>query len=357
MTCFNVAPTARVVIIVSVIAASSSVRADDLQVTLQKWAARQQSTKSFSFDWDEKFTDLSTGVQREAFNRRSFSNLDDWVRFKTTGGTYQGDQLLQRDTDSGYNGEECRVITKARDGLSHPVGVIFPEDDHLGDVKLVHSTPVLLALRPLDSRLKGMNTKDLKLTGRSGSIDGSTCSIIEYPEPHGRKCELWVDGQQDAGIRRVRHLRPDLSLSRQIDISYSQGENAQWLPSGWIITTFGPDNRVRHIYTATVTAKELNPPLQRSDFLPEFPIGAIITDARRPNSGFLVKEDGSRRDLTPAEARSATYDQLVATDTGQALNVTTRSRANLTLVVITVGVIFVLAALVIRRRLAGASNL
>jgi hypothetical protein len=152
-------------------------------------------------------------------------------------------------------------------------------------------------------------------------IDGESCRIMELERPPGAAgnvvVQWWVDPQRDWCVRRHAILRDGRPLL-QLDIALEPDAQAGWRPATWRSVDLAPSTQeVHEACEATVTAFEINPRIPIDEFQFEFPPG---TRVRAPgDTHYIVRDDGSDRPILEEERqRGASYDELVASDVGEA---------------------------------------
>jgi len=100
---------------------------------------------------------------------------------------------------------------------------------------------------------------------------------------------------------------------------YEEHEDIGWAPQGWKYIIATVDGNVRMQVDARITKYEFNTDIPNSTFEFEFPVGTAVNDGRT-GGRHIVREDDEIREVTRDElARGATYEDLLESESGQAL--------------------------------------
>jgi hypothetical protein len=208
----------------------------------------------------------------------------------------------------------------SRSQLIRPVGFIH-EGPENADASNYHIGPILFFARPLDPEFgllgRAPDDKNGPPLLSFKDLDGVRCAVIT--QPAGRRVkEIWVDPASSYVIRRyvVYYLG---KLSYQIDLKYAAHSQLGWTPQSWQIHHWLPaQERLDLFESAAVASVEINPQIDLAEFRPAFPAGAVVRDARN-DIEFLVRDDGTKREITDEERRrNATYQEILQTESGEA---------------------------------------
>jgi hypothetical protein len=165
----------------------------------------------------------------------------------------------------------------------------------------------------------------------SGELEGSRYLVIRQSFGAWSRT-IWVDSARGFTIRRYLATHSGNPVT-QIDATYKMDGKVGWVPNTWTMTGWlpGPNNTRRLAYNlaSQLDSYEINPRLDIEVFRPQFPTGAVVVDSRNPKviapgnahvpQEYLVKSDGSKRTVLPAERlRGASHDELLSTETGKA---------------------------------------
>lgn len=108
-----------------------------------------------------------------------------------------------------------------------------------------------------------------------------------------------------------------------IDYGEPLGENVPHdleaeFPKAWRIVRYAPTGNLRTAIDATLASCRLNTEIADEVFSEPFPAGIMVCDMRN-STFFISRKDGNTRPIERDElGRGATYDELVATETGMA---------------------------------------
>ena len=163
---------------------------------------------------------------------------------------------------------------------------------------------------------------------------GKTCCVLEHrlEAPPGMEMfgghirRFWLDPARDYVICR-QTSQDESTVFTQLDCEYQTVETPSgpvWAPLEWTSWRFGQSGEPTEVSVAKVESVNVNSGLAPEEFQLEFPVGTLVSDdrpgadvGRTGSYDYLVMPDGSQRKVTWSE-RFASYDRLMATDSGMA---------------------------------------
>ena len=306
---------------------------EDIQAA---WRNRQAKLQSVRVQWNSVVvTPVGTHAgplggagptQDVAHDRSTQMLLDgDKLRYSWTGFEWRE----QRDPPGFYpqayvsasDGETSVALYRNSEGSNsktvHPVGFILDGPEHPDARGNYHIETILLFARPLSPAFGFAGKPDRAPSLYFSALDGVRCAVIT--EQFGRQFrEIWIDPAKDCVIRRYVVYSTG-KLSYEIEADYTAHPQVGWVPQAWRIHHWLTAGDRPHVFeSAEVTSLEINPPIEASEFLPAFPAGTVVRDART-DIDFLVKSDGGKREITREERRrNATYEEILQTESGEA---------------------------------------
>ena len=301
------------------------------------WISKGKAIKSFRVEWTETNRDLMRETSTpektvEYVLKKKLIVLDSNLRYEFVGKQFDGTILRDVDSVSVFSENQNREL---RSEHEYPNGMIRGLESVTPGMKVVNTLPILASLRPVDRRLGRL--AGVRSVGAHGVLVRSNkCTEIKF----GEKTTVWMSEDVAMPIRIVTFSAG--KVARQYDLKYlRKGEHD--LLSSWTIESPTIGSSV----SAEVSSFVVNDPSIRKDlFSLEFPIGTRVTDMSNGSTSktvqnFIVRENGERRAILKTE-RGATYDQLLKTESGKALEGSykgfTRSR-----IVLGVGILFVVS--------------
>jgi hypothetical protein len=331
-------------IVVAVLAGSAHAEIESgqpslsLDDVLSAWQRRAANVRSARFAWREtrtvtKGAYLNPDMPEQINPKRVYDPPEDRTVTTLHEMAFDRDRIVyrwwnaeepdERTENALDHGTHVRFSgTAARTNDAYPNASIRP-DDKFDDRDAGQVSGVLWPYRLLDPAMGKINPEALKLTSRTGVIDGHNCVIVErtFSTPD-RVEEYWVAPEMDFLLLRYRTANRGMTRIA-IDFSYRRDAVLGWIPDEWR-GTFAKEQGVVYSHTSKVTDAEVNSALPASDFEVVFPPGTLVADLFSGES-FLMRENGEKRYLTAAEA-AATYEQLASSETGRALDAPTQPR-------------------------------
>jgi hypothetical protein len=107
----------------------------------------------------------------------------------------------------------------------------------------------------------------------------------------------------------------------QLDVDYVQDPQYGWVPTSWKYVLMDPTkayDQIARSFHSTVTAWEVNIPIDPSEFELAFPVGTRVSEPNSPTPEYIVTKDGKKR-IIPPEDIGATYEQLLNSEPGYAM--------------------------------------
>lgn len=213
-----------------------------------------------------------------------------------------------------FDGEYGRFLWPK--GIAHPHGAILAEDRQR-EAQNTNTIPIRLHYRPFHPTLGLFEVTQLRISTRRGEHNGRDCMLLEVQSEDGRKHEIWIDPERD--YLALRHITYRSGQPRSdTTLDYREDARNDWELAAWNVKRFAQDGSFVESYEVSVTDCQINNPIQRSEFVIEFPANTVVYDEIQEET-YIVREEGKHRIVDDAElAGGATYDDLVATEQGNA---------------------------------------
>jgi hypothetical protein len=202
-------------------------------------------------------------------------------------------------------------------GFDHPVGNI--NQGKVSDVPRVNNA------RPLFQILRSLSVgffvpQNYVMANESGFIDGRPCQILQT-QPTNIRWSLWVDPSRSFSLVRYS-LSSEGKILLTTDLTYTQSSEHGWVAVGWKIVETDRSGSLKRSTNATVTHWEINTPIPPNEFDLDFPPGTLVRDFTTTTewgstSQYIAREGGKKRIVSQGD-RGATYEQLLASETGTA---------------------------------------
>lgn len=318
------------------------------QAIADAWSARATHVHSFRFVVSQSET-LAKGSAMDATwpERKNPKHLtvpeDTTVRDTSFTFVMDGDKSRYECNGLGVSHEKGLLPQKAIDvhdgkirglylapGASEiPQGTI--EETNTSTVlSTITVIPLIMTYRPFCSAPSGILRTHLLdpnyfiVNAAPLSIRGRPCILLkELPSPAKSSTRsLWLDPGREFLLMRYT-LETNGKAVCQMDFTEYRKESVAWVPTKWQIQFMGRDSSIDKCIMAVVTEYSLNPSVDPLTFQPSFPPGTLVTDhvwngGRGATNKYIVREGGQKRIVTDAEVM-ASYDQLVATESGMAM--------------------------------------
>jgi hypothetical protein len=305
------------------------------------WKSRQGRTKSARFEWKEvdfipqgmmarplRSQDEGTGepavVPPDDTTMESTHSIDlsgEMLRYCHKGfewGVEEG-RPVEGSYVATFDGHVARSlfgVARVWGGQQAPVGFIEKEAQHT-DYNNYHLMPVLLLYRGCDPKTGGRNLGDYAVSGKTGIIEGRRCVLVEKSHPSSFVETFWLDADRDFIVLRVVDSMP--GGQQTTDISYRKDGAYGFVPTTWRHVEIGCPSGVVFGHTSgTETKCEVNGAIVPGEFDCEFPVGTVVKDLRAGTT-FITLAGVKQRMVTNDEInRGASYDEMLATESGQA---------------------------------------
>ncbi len=356
---------------------------DISQVTMQdlarEWKSKHDQVRSGRFSWVES---RWLGPARQA----SFS------RFSKPGpnggpGVNEDAPLLRYDNTLIFDGERMRfervgeewhprksaLLTRHHIGVwDGSVGTVLRLDEDFAHAEIYALGwdltqrplfPFRVAFRMLHPQWYSLQLDEFVFRREHETFEGHQCLVIESsPEDMQRRTaqrmppwrySYWISPVQDFSVVRFQRSQDSLPRpSEEISVSYRRDAQHGWYPARWRIVD-GSSDPPKEIIDAEVTEYAINQPVDSAAFALELPDGTWTRDLSpdiTSTESFIARADGERRPVTRAELeRGATYEELLATESGAAALTPVRPRWLTWAVWVTSGVVSVLVLTVALR--------
>jgi hypothetical protein len=192
-------------------------------------------------------------------------------------------------------------------------------------------SPVLMSCRPCDTDTGGIDLSRYEISAKLGTIEGETCLVLQVKAPEPTRgifgdLAFWVAPDQAFAVRRIVCRRKNAPPFYSVDIHLTCHDEGEWMPQGWkYLDTGGRGGAIQTQLTAVVTECKINQAIPVSRFEFDFPPDTAVVD-HRTGSRYIVRDTGETREITDAELqRGAGYKDLLATESGTALQNTSSS--------------------------------
>ncbi len=317
-----------------------------IDTILKSWKARQERVRSGKFDWIEKktFTKGSVSRQRE-FMRKALRKSDpqqdsvvppedvtvdipktlcfdhNKIRYSYEGKDWSAkNELITTPYVSVFDGTTAVIYDGPGGHTSYPRGVILREKRNL-DAGIVQNRAIIMMFRALDPNASPYNARNLRILKQRVRLNDRTCVLVEEKGVAPNQTNLlWIDSERDCTITRFT-TEIDGKLEFKLDVHYIHDRTHGWMPNGWHLVTVEIGDPVPRSSNSTIVNYTINSPLDAEGFQIIFPPGTLVSDQRTtPSTDYLVKAHGEKRKIPP-EDYPATYDQIVSSAPGQALQV------------------------------------
>jgi hypothetical protein len=314
---------------------------------LQAWQERQDRTKSLRFRWSGQKTypkgaipsrvtsrpgDASKAVtpkEDTTFETHHSLALDgDRIRYHNENKiwSHPRQEFLPQVYDCSYDGRDCKQFWP-RGAVAHPKGVLRSESFNV-EMNNVNARPVLMTYRAMSPHVQLPHASELRLLKERAILDGHSCLILEQHPKFGQRrlVTMWVDPDRDYSIVRLLSSAEQKSVL-QLTVNYRHDPDYGFVPVSWEVTRGGSSGDEKQSSSAVVSEYNLNVPIPLDEFRIDFPPGTVVTDQKSAAGGkrsnepklYVAKEGDRKRLITNEELAKATYEQLLTSETGEAL--------------------------------------
>jgi len=301
---------------------------------LSAWRHREQAVRSARFELKETITypkhtqsgksGRSHPEKDATFDQtRTFSLQDLMLRHTTDGPKWNAEreEFVPRPYACVTNG----VTSKAFHGVSaasndnYPVGFVKADAKHQ-DLDNYHIYPILVTYRPLYPGTELVDTQRWRVKPEQPLLSGVSCVVIAAQFGSVSK-SLWLDPARGyVPLRQIWVL--DGRTFFQLDVTYghadlSAGERVP-VPIRWHAVHYETGGGVHENCVTTTVKSELNRTLPKEEFEFEFPVGTKVRDSKSKEF-YIIRDGSAKRIITDDEmSRGSNYEELLATESGQA---------------------------------------
>ncbi|MCI0701623.1 MAG: hypothetical protein L0241_11125 [Planctomycetia bacterium] len=175
-----------------------------------------------------------------------------------------------------------------------------------------------IAVRGTSSQVMSGEGLDAFTVARRTVVDGKNVVELTQPRTETRgEIKIWVAPQQEYSAVRYEGYHPkNGEVVLRMIATPQRHHSGVWLPGTWVCSSFR-DKKLAYTTTATMTDVEVGLNVTDDDFQVAFPAGTEVEDRsgdKRVN--YILKDDGNKRIILPSES-SATYEDLLRTETGE----------------------------------------
>jgi hypothetical protein len=343
-----------------------------LETVVRHWRNWQASIRTARFTWKDtivtpKGVVLSDTMSKEVNPRGVNVPAEDSTRENITTLILDGANWRYEHLGHVIDGRTGNVVPEhttavSKDGngrvympkgvYDHPLGNItrLKKEDIPRDLT---AKPLFLLLRSLSVGL--FKVEDYAISALKGHVEGGSCVIVQGKQTDPNREAYWVDPAKDCAIMRYTISNQERVLVK-MDLYYARSAEHGLVPARWHIVSSDMNGKTTESTSAFVVDYAINVPMDPRLFELEFPPGTLVRDFTAPSdfesaSRWIVRDDGEKRYVTPHE-RTASYEQLINSESGQALVAPVSNvLGTWWLVALNIAVFVVALTLIVRRRL------
>ncbi len=235
---------------------------------------------------------------------------DGRVRLETDGVTWSRneDEYVRQHAIDIFNGQDRHLFFA--EGSSEFPSAHISESSPSGVANDLRVYPILLALRPFDSRLGVFKRQEVRASGNTVVNDGRPCDVLYH-----QSGTLWIDPAR--GHLPVRYLiAANGATTIEVQITYEPVDGI-FLPAGWETTRFLENGDVSATVEAVVSKRSINPPFGPEVFSVEYPPGTWVRNYKT-NERYILREAGDKRPVLKGEYDGTNYTALLNSEPRQA---------------------------------------
>ena len=216
--------------------------------------------------------------------------------------------------------------------------------------RVAAARPFLLVFRSLSVGF--FNPSENEVAAATAYI-GDREHVIVQERRVSPRWTLWADPARNFTITRYA-LSNDRRERVRADIQYAEHHEHGWVPIGWTIVERDADGSLVQSTSSVVELWEINVPIAPEQFDVEFPPDTLVRDFTNESGDGTVRQyilrAGGEQRLVAANERSATYWQLLNSNSGEALIPSTSPSWPTVLSLIVTSVVFLTCLLILVRR-------
>jgi hypothetical protein len=305
-----------------------------LEAVESAWKERQEKVRTARFTWTEENTfpkgtipgrgGPGRGMQAEPPDDVVKQYLHSFVLDgKKLRITLEGELWLTGKSEFqsrrqiiSFDGKSTKIYEGEAKG-AFPHGSNY-SDGAIKDFITPTSYSIVLWCRARDNAISPLDISEFKLSESTVSIGDKQCILLEKPTKGRLKETCAVDPQRDFIVLRYS-IDVGGKPTAQLEVDYVQDASCGWVPNKWTYVVLSDrTGHVRESSRATVTEYKIDEPVSADETEFAFPPKTLVDD-NVDKTKYMVKDDGSRRTVTPEERRrSPTYEELLATESGKA---------------------------------------
>lgn len=161
-----------------------------------------------------------------------------------------------------------------------------------------YARPLAIHFRALEKQSLGCNLADLKFVAKDRSVNGVACDEYNWKFGGNRSQTFWFDPAREFVLVRMRMEGGSVLLTEcQIDVEYQIRDNFGLVPVKWIVTQYGPKEKVRSISVVELASLSNTIDLPNQTFDLAFPKHSIVRDGRFANTKYRVNDRGQLIEL------------------------------------------------------------
>ncbi len=302
------------------------------------WKSRQEAIRSFHFECEGTTTIragwlFSPGEPKNPDNmtvppedtdypmRLVIMSDGPYLRHTLDGYVVHKYKLLPNSETWVFGDQGHRRVRASGSVNYHQAFLERPETQYVSsDKNGPHDYPLLTAVRAFHPLVNlGGVFERLEILQGTQQVGDAACVVLrERAGPDEPATYLfWVDPAREfVPLRIVIKLLSGATIY-QADISRLEHSRAGWLPAGWSFSIFSNSGTLGSTTTMTVIRHEVNTPIAAEEFRLAIPEGAWVHDIATGDE-YVVKRGGQKRVILKDELVGMTYDELMATEPGQA---------------------------------------
>ena len=287
----------------------------------EAWRSRQEKIKTIRCDWSEIQTFSRTTLEKR-YGKESVGRDPSVSKFETkfaaTRSMLLGEhgemrhewhgqfwsalnqKIMPISIQSVFNGRdtEVRFHTKS---LDYPMMQINSAK-YSSECRTINVSPIFVSVRSLDSLSTGHDWQKAKLEP-GGTIDGRSVVRLSYSDSPDFRATLYVDPKRDCVPVRFS-LETKGVVDHMTDIEFIEAPVIGWRPSKWKFKSSAKDTLLPTSIEGTVSAFEINQPVDVKSFQIDAPPGAWVNNSVSKAESYILLKQGGRHVVTDAVSES-----------------------------------------------------